>query len=59
MPPKVLITRTIPPEAISLAQSRATVDLHPGPQPLAKPELVARLRDKDGMVCLITDTVDA
>ena len=59
MPPRILITRTLPPEVISLAQARATVDLHPGPQPLAKPDLLARLRDKDGVVCLITDTIDA
>lgn len=59
MPPRILITRTLPPEAISLARARATVDLHPGPHPLAKPELLARLRDKDGVVCLITDTIDA
>ena len=59
MPLRILITRTLPPEAISLAQARATVDLHPGPQPLRKPELLARLRDKDGVVCLITDTIDA
>jgi glyoxylate reductase len=59
MPPKILITRALPPEAISLAQGRATMDLHPGPQPLAKSELAQRLRDKEGLVCLITDTIDA
>lgn len=59
MPSKLLITRILPPEVISLAQARAIVDLHSGSQPLVKPDLIARLRDKDGLVCLITDTVDA
>ncbi len=59
MPAKILISRTIPPEAIALARAGATVDLHPGPQPLPKPELVARLRDKEGLICLITDAIDA
>ena len=59
MPPKILITRTLPPEVISLARARATVDLHASSQPLAKAELAQRLRDKEGIVCLITDTIDA
>jgi glyoxylate reductase len=59
MPPRVLITRTLPQEAIALARARATVDLHSGPHPLPKPELVNRLKDKDGIICLITDTIDA
>jgi glyoxylate reductase len=59
VPPKILITRTLPPEVISLAQARATVDLHRSSQPLAKAELAQRLRDKEGIVCLITDTIDA
>ncbi len=59
MPPRILITRMLPREAISLAQSRAAVDLYTGPQPLPKAELASRLRDKVGMVCLITDTIDA
>jgi len=35
------------------------VDLHSGPHPLPRPELVNRLKDKDGIICLITDTIDA
>ncbi|MBI4589837.1 MAG: D-glycerate dehydrogenase [Candidatus Rokubacteria bacterium] len=59
MPASILMTRTLPDEALALARARATVDLHSGPQPLPKSELAARLGDKDGMVCLITDTIDA
>jgi glyoxylate reductase len=59
MPSRILITRTLPREALALAQARASVDLHAGPEPLTKEELTARLRDKEGIVCLITDTIDA
>ena len=59
MPPRILITRSLPPEAMSLAQARAAVDLHPGPHSLPRADLIARLKDKAGLVCLITDAIDA
>jgi len=46
-------------ESIELARSRAEVDLHTGDDPLPKAELMARLKDKEGLVCQITDTIDA
>ena len=59
MKPSILISRIIPEEAISLARQRATVDLHRESDPLAKSELIARLKDKAGLVCLLTDRIDA
>ena len=59
MPSAILITRPLPPEAMALAHVRATVDLPAGPYPLARADLIARLKDKAGLVCLITDTIDA
>lgn len=59
MPPSILVTRTLPDEAMALARARATVDLHPGSRPLTKAELAERVQDKEGIVCLITDTIDA
>jgi len=59
MPPRILITRSLPPEAMSLAQARAAVDLNPGPHSLPRADLIARLKDKAGLVCLITDAIDA
>lgn len=59
MKPAILISRIIPEEALALARHRAEVDLHPGPHPLPKPELIARLKEKEGLVSLLTDRIDA
>ena len=58
MTPAILISRTLPEEALARAGQGATVDLHSGVDPLPKPQLIARLRDKEGLICLVTDTID-
>jgi glyoxylate reductase len=45
-------------EPLRLARSRADVDLHGGEDPLPRADLISRLRDKDGLICQITDTID-
>ena len=55
----ILISRMLPDEVITFARTRADVDLHTGDQPLSKAELKARLRSRRGLVCLITDSIDA
>ena len=57
--PLILVSRALPEEAIRLARSRAEVDLHAGDRPLPRAELIARLKERQGLVCQITDTVDA
>jgi glyoxylate reductase len=41
-----------------MAREGAQVDLHTGPDPLQKADLIAMLQDKEGLICLITDTID-
>ena len=55
----ILISRALPDEVIAFARSRADVDLHAGDRPLSKVELKTRLAKRRGLVCLITDSVDA
>ena len=57
--PRVMISRALPEEVIARARSRANVDLHAGDKPLSKTELMARVKDREGLVCLITDTIDS
>jgi glyoxylate reductase len=56
--PKILISRALLDEPLALARSRADVDLHTGSDPLPRADLMARVADKHGLVCLITDTID-
>ena len=58
MKPKILISGNLLEEPIAMASRRAEVDLHVGEEPLSKPELMARLKNKDGLVCQITDLID-
>jgi glyoxylate reductase len=57
--PAILISRLLPQEALDMARSRAEVDIHTGDHPLPADELARRLRARQGLVCQITDTVDA
>ena len=56
--PAVLISYPLPEEAVQMARARAQVDLHTGTDPLKRNELVARLKGRQGLICLITDLVD-
>lgn len=58
MPATVFISRQLPQQALDLARGRATVRVNPEDRPLEKAELAARLREADGLVCLLTDTID-
>ena len=57
--PSILISRVLPEEAVARARSRTEVDLHEGDRPLGRTELIARLKGRQGLVCLITDAIDA
>jgi len=57
--PSVLISRVLPEEAVARARSRVVVDLHEADRPLAPAELKSRLKGRQGLVCLITDAIDA
>ena len=58
MPGTVVISRHLPQPALDLARARATVRLHPDDRRLGRDELAAYLKDADGLVCLLTDTID-
>src|SRR5678815_3431724 len=59
MRPAILISRALPEAAIEAARTRGDVDVHTGDRPLTRAELVARLQGRQGLVCQITDTIDA
>ena len=58
MKPPVLLTRRIPAPVLARLQAACTVDLHEGDDPISRAELLARVRGKQGLLCLLTDRVD-
>jgi len=54
----ILISRGLSPEALSIIPKDVNVDLNGHERPLAREELLGRLRGKDGLVCQITDAID-
>ncbi len=58
MRPKVLVAQMIPEEALRLAPEACEIELRAESHPLPKAELIARLKDRTGLVCLLTDTID-
>lgn len=59
MKPAVLLTRSIPSSVLARLQSACAVDLHTGNRAIASDELLARVRGKDALLCLLTDRIDA
>jgi glyoxylate reductase len=56
--PSVLISYPLPEEAIQAARAKADVDVHTETAPLDPGRLIARLKGRQGLICLITDIID-
>ena len=58
MKPPVLLTRRIPASVLSRLRAACSVDLHEGDDPISRADLLARVRGKQALLCLLTDRVD-
>jgi glyoxylate reductase len=56
--PSVLVTRKLPSSVIAKLEAAADVDLYTGAKAISREELLQRVKGKDALVCLLTDTVD-
>jgi glyoxylate reductase len=56
---KVFVTRALPGGAIDRLAAEHEVDVWPEPLPPPRDELLARVREVDGLLALLTDRVDA
>lgn len=56
---RVFVTRRIPQSALDRLQAEATVDVWPEPLPPPYEELRRRVADCEGLLCLLTDRIDA
>jgi glyoxylate reductase len=56
---KVLVTRRIPDEGLAMLADQCDIEMNPHDRPMSRPELLAAVAGKDGVLCLLTDKVDA
>jgi glyoxylate reductase len=59
MRPRVFVTFPLPPDALRPLARAAAVRTYRGPQPIPRTTLLAGVRDADGLLCLLTERVDA
>ncbi|MBI1987963.1 MAG: D-glycerate dehydrogenase [Nitrospinae bacterium] len=57
--PKVLISRSIPQAALEIVARECQVEVNERDVRLTQEELIERLLEKEGLLCLLTDRVDA
>jgi glyoxylate reductase len=57
--PNVYVTRLIPQEGIDLLKATCDVEINPHDRPLTREELLEKVKDRDGILCLLTDKIDA
>jgi glyoxylate reductase len=56
--PAVLISRLVPEPAIEMARRGAEIDAYGTDAAMPRPELLARLRGKQGLICMISEAID-
>ncbi len=57
--PKVYVTRQIPPPGLDLLAEQCDVTVHSDEMPPSRSEILKQIRGKDGLLCMLTDRVDA
>jgi len=57
--PRVYVTRTLPGDALDRLREQAEVDLWPQDLPPSRDELARSLATAEGLLCLLTDNIDA
>ncbi len=56
---KVYVTRQIPEIGITMLREKFEVSVNPHDRPLTREELIEAASDSDGVLCLLTDRIDA
>ena len=57
--PRVLLTRKIPSSTLALLTEKCDVDLYDGEGAIPREDLKRRVADKDGVIAVLTDRIDA
>jgi len=56
--PNVYVTRMLPRPAIDLLREYCEVEINPDDRVLTRAELIEKVRGRDAVLCLLTDTID-
>jgi glyoxylate reductase len=57
--PRVLLTKMLPQTGVDLLKKHVDLEIYHEKRPISKQEIIERIYDKDGLICLLTDTMDA
>ncbi|MGB0597438.1 MAG: 2-hydroxyacid dehydrogenase [Rubripirellula sp.] len=57
--PKIFLTRELPPETMALLHDQCELTMNREDRVLEKSEIIAGIQGCDGLLCLLTDTIDA
>lgn len=57
--PKVFLTRELPPESMAMLRDGCQLTVNPDDRVLEKSEIIEGIQGVDGLLCLLTDTIDA
>jgi len=58
--PKVYVTRIIPEPGLEILKKYVDIELHESKEwPPSREEVLEKIKDKDGLLCLLTDKIDA
>lgn len=55
---KVFVTRQLPPGGLDLLEPEHQVHVNPWDRPLSRQELLAAVKEYDGIICLLNDSID-
>lgn len=58
MKPKILVTRQLSKAALDLLAEHFTMEVNPENRPLTHAEIINGIKNKDALLCLLTDTID-
>ena len=56
--PKIFLTRELPPESMAILREQSVLTMNSEDRCLEKREIIDGLQGVDGLVCLLTDTID-
>lgn len=58
MRPRVFVTRRIPQLGMAILEEECEVEVNPHDRPLTHEEMLEGVRGRDGLLCLLSDTID-